>query len=1040
MLPPSRALRAALALLALALAAPAGAQSTTSSLTGRVRDTSGAVLPGATVNARHVDTGLLRSAVTEIDGRYVIAGAPVGEWELKVEMSGFKPAKREGLRVVLGEPLVTDFQLELGSLQDEVTVTAEAPLVQTRSGEMSYLVSERAIRNLPLNGRNYTDLAYLQPGVVNYPHRDTGSVVAHGVGMSVNGQDPRSNAYLLDGTLLNDFTNGPAGSAAGTSLGTETIREFRVETNAYGAEFGRNAGGQVHAISKSGTNRFHGSAYEYFRNDALDAANYFDLPGQKPDFNRHQFGATIGGPIRKDKTFFFVGYEALRENLGRTISTSVPDDNARRGFLPDGNGGLRFVGVSPNVAPYLSAYPVANGASQGGGLAAYTFVFDQELVQDYFTARLDQNLGDHDQLFVRYTRDVADQYLPTDFPQFPRRFVSTNQFATGEYRRVQSDRTLHTFRLGYSSTRVGQEVEANVGLGEFVPGRGQMGGIDVGGIPGRFGPQTSVNVDLRQKVYAFEYGLTHNRGRHTFKAGLLTERYVDELFNPTFSLGIYVFPSLETFMRGTPVRFIGLTPEADLERLWKFWLMAGYVQDEWRVGSNLTLNLGLRWEATTQPADEQGRDSTLVTLQDPTPTSGVLYENPTWNNFSPRFSFAWDVTGDGRTSVRGGYGLYYNTNVQQNLIVTITNPPATPRAVIGNPTFPQPPFQRAVANTIRPMQYDLQTPRVHVWNVAVQREVIRNLSVTLGYAGSRGMNLYRSGDVNVPTPQLRDDGSVFWAAGLPRPNRNFGVIEQKTSDGDSWYNALIFEVKRRAARGLSFQSSYTFSRNIDTTQASTFFSDATNGTTSAFPEPYGIDYNRGLADYHAKHNWVFNVTWDLPIARGSRTWGGWQLAAIGQMKSGYPLTVFVANNRSRSQWGPSIGPGLGLDRPNLAPGRTPESAVTGNPDQWFDPMAFALQPAGTLGNAGRGAFIGPDLKTVDLALIKRFPVEIGGRDTSLEFRVEVFNVFNRANFGIPNLQAFTGTADNEAVLGTFGRIRNTVTSARQVQLGVRATF
>jgi hypothetical protein len=276
---------------------------------------------------------------------------------------------------------------------------------------------------------------------------------------------------------------------------------------------------------------------------------------------------------------------------------------------------------------------------------------------------------------------------------------------------------------------------------------------------------------------------------------------------------------------------------------------------------------------------------------------------------------------------------------------------------------------------------------------------------------------------------------------LPRPNRAFGTIELKSSDGDSWYRALIVELRRNWRNGLSFQSSYTWSRIEDTTQASTFFSDSQNGTTVAFPE-FTADYNKGPADWDTPHNWVMNVTWDLPFARGASGARGallsdWQITGISTMRSGQPLTVFVQNNWSRSQWSPSISPTSGLDRPDLAPGRTPESAVIGNPDQWFDPSAFVLQPQGTMGNSPRGAFRGPNLRTVDVAAVKRLPLRGQAR---AELRFEVFNLFNRANFASPTLIAFAGALPNEAPLATFGRVRSTVTSARQMQLGVRIGF
>jgi hypothetical protein len=1026
--------------------AVAGFAQTSSTLTGLVSDQQGGALPGAGVTARHVETGLTRHATTGLNGRYTIALLPVGVYDVTAELSGFAPAVRQGVRLTVNETALLNLTLAVQGVDQRVTVVGQLGTVNTRSSELSYLVSEETIRELPLNGRNYTDLALLQPGVVAYPHRDGGSVVAHGLGMSINGQDPRSNVYLLDGTLLNDFTNGPAGSAAGTSLGTETIREFRVEANAYSAEFGRNSGGQINAVTKSGTNQLHGSAYHFHRNDALDARNYFD-PDRKPEFRRNQFGATIGGPLQRDRLFLFAGYEALRERLGRTISTVVPDTNARQGLLPNPSGSIgdvRIIGVDPAVRPYLEAYPTPNGRILGSGLAVHTFPFDQRLTQDFAQGRIDYTFSSRHQTFARYTYDGAEQRLPTEFPQFPRSFLSRNQFFTLEHRFVASDRTLHTFRGGFSRTRVGQAVEANTAspLAPFVPTRGLVGNIDIAGIP-RFGPQTSVTVRLVQNVFAAEHGMAHTRGRHLLKAGGLVERYQDNMVNPTFSLGIYTFNSLEDFLRNRPVRFLGLAPQGALDRYWRFTLLGAYVQDDIQLTPRVTLNAGVRVEHATLPVDIYGRDATLINLTDTQPTVGRNSENPNVANLSPRVGVAWNVTGDGRTSLRAGYGRFYNTNSHQNLIVTVTNPPATPRVVIANPTFPNPPFERGLGNTIRPVQWDLDAPEVHVWNLNAQREVWGRIVAMVGYAGSRGIHLLRSGDVNVPTPTVTADGRLFFPLPAARPNPAFTTVERKSSDGNSWYNAGLLELRRQWRGGFAFQSSYTFSRNIDTTQASTFFSDATNGTTSAFPEFPGVNYNKGLADYHAKHNLVVNFTWEIPFGRNltgaaKHALHGWRLSGIGHARSGGPLTVFIAANRSRSRWSPSLGPGIGFDRPDLAPGRTLESAVLGRPEQYFDPTAFGLQPAGVVGNLGRGAFIGPNLRIFDLAAVKSVPwTRVDGR---LEIRLEAFNLFNRTNFGPPALTAFAGSADNEAPLSSFGRIRTTVTSSRQIQVGLRMVF
>ena len=347
-------------LLVTALVTPAAAQ-TSATVSGTVRDPSGAVLAGVTVTAKSGATGLTRTAVTGPEGRYVLPQLPPGEYELRAELAGFKPHIRPDVALTVAQSLTLNMVLQVGDVAIVDVVTGRMPLVNTSSSELSYLVTSEQIEQIPLNGRNYTDLALLQPGVNAFPHRDGGSVVAHGLGMSINGQDPRSNVYLLDGTLMNDFTNGPAGSAAGTALGLDTIREFRVEANAYSAEFGRSSGGQVNVLTKSGTNRMAGSAFEFHRNEALDARNFFDVD-VKPDFQRNQFGGTVGGPIATNELFFFVGYEALIERLGRTISTVVPDDNARNGILPSGP-----VTIDPLVAPYLAEFPVANGPSTRAG-------------------------------------------------------------------------------------------------------------------------------------------------------------------------------------------------------------------------------------------------------------------------------------------------------------------------------------------------------------------------------------------------------------------------------------------------------------------------------------------------------------------------------------------------------------------------------------------------------------------------------------------------------------------------------------------------
>ena len=397
-----------------------------------------------------------------------------------------------------------------------------------------------------MNGRNYTDLALLQPGVVAYPHRDGGSVVAHGVGTSINGQDPRSNVYLLDGTPQNDFTNGPAGSAAGTSLGIETIREFRVETNAYSAEFGRNFGGQINAVTKSGTNELPRLALRVPPQRQPRRAQLLRPPSREARVPtqpvRRQPSAAPSATTASSSS-------AATSRCARTSGARLDGRRPTRQRAGTGQSARADPSdhVGPAVRPYLDEFPLPNGTRLGGGLAAYNFGFDQQVRQHFFQGRIDYNRSERDQFFARYTFDDADQLLPTDFPQFPRTFLSRNQFFTGEYRQTLSASTLNTFRFNFSRTRVGQNVESNTTqtLQPFVPGRGLIGGIDIGGIP-RFGPQTSANLRSSQNVFGGEYSLVHSRGRHLIKAGALAERYQDNMVNPTFSLGIFTFASPRT--------------------------------------------------------------------------------------------------------------------------------------------------------------------------------------------------------------------------------------------------------------------------------------------------------------------------------------------------------------------------------------------------------------------------------------------------------------------------------------------------------------
>ena len=645
-------------------------------------------------------------------------------------------------------------------------------------------------------------------------------------------------------------------------------------------------------------------------------------------------------------------------------------------------------------------------------------------------------------MFGRYTLDDTSQFLPTDYPQFPREFFSRNQFFTGEYRHVFSDRMLNTTRLGYSRTRVGQNVEANTTepVSEFVPGRGLMGAIDIGGLK-RFGPQTSANLRLVQNVFSLQNDMTYTAGRHLLKGGLIAEHYQENMVNPTFSLGIYRFLNLRNFVLNVPATFVGLTPEAQFDRYWRFTFLGAYLQDDFQVTPHLTVNAGLRYETTTMPADKYGRDSALPNLMDQQPTVGPPVRGSAAQLLAAR-------------RFRVGCLRRRHTVAPRRLRAVLQHqqPPEPDRhrdqsarhAAAGHRQSDVPePRSRGPARSRSARCSGTSSRRACTCSTSTCRgRSGGETSLMVGYAGSRGNHLWRSNDVNTALPTTLADGTVFFPTGTPRQNTAFTTIELKSSDGESWYDALIVDVRKRFAQGFSFQSSYTLSKSEDTTQASTFFSDATNGTTTAFPE-YIPGYNKGPSDWDTRHNWVLNFTADLPGIDGLfGLLNGWQASGIWTMRSGQPLTVFVQGNRSRSQWNPSIGPGLGLDRPSYAPGLWARQRRARPRGPVVRPGCVRAAARRHLRQHRPRRLPGPGPAHPRRRADQARPVDEAGRRRPHRVPPRGLQRSQPRQLRPPGADRVCRRPDHRdrTVLSTFGRITTTVTSSRQIQLGVKVYF
>ncbi len=1045
--------------------ASAVAQLPTATILGVVKDSSGGVVPDAKLTARNVDTGLSRTASSAQDGSYRFSALPVGTYEVRVEHPGFDSEIRGGLTLTVSQEAVVNINLRVGAVEQTVAVTAEAPLVNTTSGTLGGLVNEQKVVDLPLNGRNFMDLTLLQPGIVHNPNQSPGSIANTGIFFSSNGAPVRSNSYLLDGAILTNQTGVNTASADGSTLGIGGIREYRVITNSFSAEYGMTMGSQVIMVSKSGTNQFHGELFEFLRNSALDARNFFDyksIASQRrlPAFARNQFGVAAGGPIRKDKTFFFTAYEGLRERLGITTLDSVlaASCHGAAGTTITNSacpqlGPTPSVTIAPVMASLLALYPNPNLVNN-----QFTYPFSQPTREDYGQIRGDQTLSQNDGLFARYTIDDVEQVNPTTHPAFTQVRNSRNQYVTMSENHIFTSTLLNTVRFSFS--RVNPTTSpTNPFSGPqytFVPGYG-VGNISISGLTG-IGP----TVPARQKQNVLSWGddLFYTRGAHSLKFGTLINRYQPTNTTATGIFGSVSFTSVANFLLGVPNTYNAITPGSVLTKNYRYSTIGFYGQDDFRALPTLTLNLGLRYEFQTVPREKDGYEAAIRDVQhDAATTVGPVFENMSLRNFSPRFGFAWDVFGNGTTAVRGGFGLLYDIGAfgqALNIGTTGTPPFSSNSAVNSPPALVLPLFfpPSAAGKTLRTQDYHMQQPHILSYNIAVERQLPARMALRLAYAASRGINILETKEGNPTVPQGVPAGTncvatnpppAFsfteprcWLGGDPRTNPNWTGMEFKTAGGNSWYNSLQFSLVKQLSHNLQFESSYTWGKVIDETQG-----QATGDNTAA--SIFGVDpthrnLDRSVADFDATQSWRFNAIYEVPrMASGGladKILSNWRISSILKLQSGLPFTPSVGSNRSRS--GLNNG-GANIDRPDLLPGRKASNIILGGPQRYFDPTAFALQAAGFLGTAGRNILRGPGLANLDFSLVKSASLSRLGERGKFEFRAELFNILNRANFADPNRTVFSGTAGS-VPLPTTGQITGTNTPSRQIQLSMKVIF
>ena len=1058
-----------LALQLVLFSACAYPQSQLAAVFGTITDASGAVISGAQVTVLNKSNGLKRNALTDLTGQYRIAGLPTGIYSFRVEKEGFQTQIQEEVSVTSASEITINLSLIVGDLKQQVTVTANSVAVDNTTSTASGLLPERSLTELPLNNRDLFSAVVLEPGVAPTPS-SAPSLLSNGKGgeVSINGMRPSWTNVLIDGMDANDpvFGYSPAG-ASGLFLGLNELAEVRVLTQTSDPEYGRNGGGVVELITKSGSNQFHGSLFELHRDAALNAKNYFDLGNAAiPPFVRNQFGAGMGGPLVHDSTFFFANYEGFREVQASTAIATVPDALAHQGLLPSSSdpgactnadqGGCVAIPIDPRILPFLALTPPGNGRDNGDGTGDLITANKGDTNENHGMVRIDHNFSSTHSLFGRYIIDDSGSLVPyfgtppgTYVPGFPVMHQARNQYFSVQDRSNIGHETFNELRFSINRTTASTSIDnTHPGLSiSLVPDR-PFGTIDIAGMS-LIGNSPETPLGDFSTVYQLQDQVSSAIGRHTLKFGVEFRRIqsngpLDFTVNGSYTfqdLSPFGFPvqsnnpALEFFLQAMPLSYVGSLPSlSDSDRGYRQSVASGFVQDFFRVNRRLTVSAGLRYDFYSNPTEAQGH---LSAIRDPAtdsgPTVGKLFAGTPLDLLSPQAGFAWNIFGDGKTVLRSGAGIFRD---QLPLILIGASRFLPPFFAINSfvfPSFLEP--QNALLTEpldVFATTYHPKYPYAIQYNLNLERELAPGTILSAGYFGARGNHLTREAEENPFEPA---SGHRF------NPNLASPVLAVLT-DAQSFYNSFQLSVSKHYARGLSLQAFYAFAHSIDDASTSLNVEAVNEPPTSQ--DIFDRKGSRGRSGFDIRHNFFTSAIYELPFGHGNYL-SGWQISGIASVHSNVPFTPVLSFDNADLQ---SL---VVSERPDLVgnpyEGVGPNGSRVGTPSCWFNPNAFTVPASGQFGNAGRNILRGPGFAQGDLALQKGFQLKERKKVT---FGAEVYNLFNHPNFAVPsNTQSpltlggngdavFAGPTGNLA--DNVGRIFTTVGGGRQLQLDARFTF